>query len=537
MACGRGEIGRRSRLKICRPYGLAGSSPAVRTSLLLTIFTGLALSACSGSPSGARDPAVIVRVAEDEAKGLDPQAISDLASLRIAADQFEGLTRFTADGLAEPGLASRWQVSGDGLTWRFALREGVRFSDGVPIAPTTFAAGFARLRDPKTASPVAELFEAIKSVQGEGASTVVVTLNHPFPALPELLAHPAMAALPLHRVKWVAERPMVSSGAYQLTRWALADHIELRASPAWHGGAPATARVDWRPVTDTLAALRLFEAGGADVLGDIPSARLASTKAKLGNAVHIAPYRGTYYFAFNTRVRPFNDVRVRRALSLATERDWIATRLIATGIAPAWGVVPPGTTGLADYRPAWSVWPRAKRLAAARALLAAAGYGPANPLAFDIRFNSDIDHRRISVALAAFWKPLGVEARLLNSESSLHFASLRRADFALARSGWIGDLSVPENFLAVHRSTGGPINYSGFADAAYDAALDRALTIADPAARAAAMRVAEVRLIDQMPILPLYYYVSKSLVAPRVSGWRDNPANIHPSRTLSVTAQ
>jgi oligopeptide transport system substrate-binding protein len=374
-------------------------------------------------------------------------------------------------------------------------------------------------------------------VRGEGAARVVVSLNHPFPALPELMAHPAMTALPLHRATWISDRPMTSSGAYQLTRWALADHIELRANPAWHGGVPANARVDWRPITDTLAALRLFEAGGADVLGDIPSARLASVKAKLGPAVHIAPYRGAYYFAFNTRKPPFNDVRVRQALSLATERDWIAKRLIATGIAPAWGVVPPGTTGLADYRPAWRGWPREKRLAQARALLAAAGYGPQRPLQFDIRFNSDIDHRRISVALAAFWKPLGVKARLLNSESSLHFASLRRADFALARSGWIGDLSVPENFLAVHRSDGGPINYSGFADPAYDAALDRALAIADPVRRAHAMRAAEVRLIDQMPILPIYYYVSKSLVAPRVTGWRDNSANVHPSRTLGLAAR
>ncbi|MFM9853868.1 MAG: ABC transporter substrate-binding protein [Sphingomonadaceae bacterium] len=493
-----------------------------------------ALTACNGTTSSARDPAILVRIAEDEAKSLDPQAISDLASSRIAADQFEGLTRFAADGHAEAGLAAAWQSSSDGLVWRFTLRPGLHFSDNVPITPATFVAGFARLRDAKTASPVVELFEAITSVRGEGADAVMVRLRHPFPALPELMAHPAMAALPLHRAQWVSERPMVTSGAYQLTRWALADHIDLRANPAWHGGAPRIARVEWRPVTDTLAALRLFEAGGADVLGDIPSARLASVKAKLSKAVHIAPYRGAYYFAFNTRRAPFNDVRVRRALSLATERVWIAQSLIATGITPAWGIVPPGITGLADYRPAWSAWPRAKRLATARALLRAAGYGPDRPLSFDIRFNSDIDHRRISVALAAFWKPLGVEARLLNSEASLHFASLRRADFALARSGWIGDLSVPENFLAVHRSDGGPINYSGFADPTYDAALDNALLVADPAARAAAMRVAETRLIDQMPILPLYYYVSKSLVAPRVSGWRDNAANVHPSRTLGL---
>lgn len=536
MACGRGEIGRRSRLKICLPFGNAGSIPAVRT-IFAACLLSLLLINCGPLTTASRDPKVLVRVAEDEAKGLDPQLISDLASLRIAADQFEGLTRFSADGKAEAGLASDWQISGDGLQWTFRLKPGITFSDGQPITASTFEDVFNRLLAPATASPVRELFEAIASIKAVTPRDVVIRLRHPFPSLDELMAHPAVAALPLHRKGWAADRPVVSSGAYQLTRWALSDHIRLEANPRWHGGKPAIAIVEWRPVTDTLAALRLYQAGAADILGEVPSARLPQIKVAYPKQLHVAPYRGSYYFAFNTRKPPFSDPRVRIALSLAVEREWIASKLIATGISPAWGIVPPGTTGLSPYHPRWSDWPRGKRLAVARHLLATAGYGVARPLSFDIRFNSDIDHRRISVALAAFWKPLGVEARLLNSEASLHFASLRRADFELARSGWIGDLSVPENFLSVHKGNGGAINYSGFTDADYDAALDRALLIADPQRRAIAMRAAEVLLIDQSPILPLYFYVSKSLVGSRVGGWRDNVANMHPSRTLRIITQ
>lgn len=506
------------------------------TSSLSALFATLALllGGCGALSPAPRDPAILVRVAEDEAKGLDPQLISDLASLRIAADQFEGLTRFNADGRAEAGLASGWRVSADGLIWTFRLRPALTFSDRTPITASTFASVFARLQAPVTASPVRELFEAITSVRAVTPRDVMITLRHPFPSLDELMAHPAVAALPLHRDDWVSERPVVTSGAYQLTQWALSDHIRLSANPRWHGGTPAIRTVEWRPVTDTLAALRLYQAGAADILGEVPSARLPQIKAKYPAELHIAPYRGSYYFAFNTRKTPFSDPRVRTALSLAVEREWIARKLIATGISPAWGVVPPGTTGLLDYRPDWSAWPRERRLLAARQLLSAAGYGPKRPLTFDIRFNSDIDHRRISVALAAFWKPLGVEARLLNSEASLHFASLRRADFELARSGWIGDISVPENFLAVHKSDGGAINYSGFNDKDYDAALGRALLISDARARASAMRAAERLLIDASPILPIYYYVSKALVSSRVGGWRDNAANMHPSRTLQI---
>ena len=503
------------------------------------VVGAFALSSCSPAPVHfARDPSILVRVADDEAKGLDPQSYSDLASTRIAMEQFEGLTRFSADGVAEPGFAVRWDVSTDGLRWTFSLKPDAVFSDGTPITAQTFVAVYARLKDPKTASPQAALFKVIARITAPSPSTVAVQLNSPLPALPDLLAHPAMAALPIHRTQWEADRPLVTSGAYRATSWMLNDRLMLEANPKWHGGKPAIAKVEWRPIADSLVALRLFQSGGTDMLADVPSARLPELKATSGTALRIAPFAGTYYFAFNTRRAPFSDTRVRQALSMAVERDWIANSLIATGVQPAWGVIPPGlmggTTGMMPYRPVWADWPKQKRLEAARALLAEAGYGPRRPLGFEIRFNSDTDHRRVAVSLAAMWKDLGVEAKLLNSEASLHFANLRRGDFDLARSGWIGDIPVPENYLAVHESSGGPVNYSGFANSAYDRALAQALTVAEPTARAAAMRKAEALLMAEAPVLPLYHYVAKAMIAPRVQGWRANSANIHPSRTLRL---
>ncbi len=509
---------------------------------VLTLMLSLAVAACDpGSRHTAPLPTdTLVRLSEDDAKTIDPQKLSDVSSSRVSIDMFEGLTRFNGAGKAEPGIAQRWTSSADGLIWTFYLKPGVRFSDGTPIDAQVFADGFARLYATATAAPTKELFDGIQHVTAKGPKVVEVQLRQPDPALPDLLAQRAMVALPMHRIRslgdgWTAERPLVTSGAYRLREWQLNDHMLLEPNPHWHEGAPPVPHVRWLPVPDKLTALRRFETGQADTTADFPPTRVDQLRRELGASVHVMPLLASYYYVFNTRHPPFNDPRIRQALSMTIDREWIANRLIRTGTTPAWGLVPPGIAS-PTLRPKWADWPMAKRQALARQLLMQAGYDHDRPLRFTLRFNSDRDHRRVATAIAAMWAPLGVQLSLFNTEAGLHFAAMRRGDFEMARAGWVADMPTPENLLGVHRSTAKGLNYSGYDSPAFDAALSRAQGTADPAARAQLMRVAEEQLLADSPIMPIYFYAGRSLVAPRVRGWQDNALNIHPSRTLSIAA-
>ncbi|APG63492.1 hypothetical protein LPB140_02360 [Sphingorhabdus lutea] len=520
-------------------------------SIFITIIAAFMLMSCSANdaPDNRKisDDAPIIRLMDADARGLDPQIMSDLSSVRVAMDQFEGLTRYDENGHVILGLAKKMQVSADGLIWHFTLREGVQFSDGQKIMAAHFARGFARIMDEKSASPHRALFGIIKSVEPQGADQIVIKLYQPFPALPQLLAHPAMAALPFHRIdavgdKWTQDRPMVGSGPYILSSWQLNQKLSLVINPQYHGSRPKNNGVDWTPSDNKQTAMRRILARQADISGDYPESRQEWLQKNYPQLVRISPYIGSYYFVFNLRKTPFNDARVRRALSMAVNRQWMSEKMLGGNGAnisnqPAYGVVPPSLYDGAAYRPYWANWPMEMRRTEARKLLSAAGYGPNNPLSFDIRYNSSSEHRRAAVAMATMWRDIGVDAKNLNSEASLHFDMLRRGDFALARSGWIADYAAPENFLAIHQTTSGSQNYTGYNNPAFVNALEMAVAEGNEKKRMAAMQYAEKIMMDDNIVIPLYFYISRALVQPYIRGYEDNPANIHPSQFIWRTKE
>lgn len=442
---------------------------------------------------------ILTRISDAEIRGIDPQKFSDLASIRIAREQFAGLLRFDASGKAgNNGLARQWDISPDGLRYRFTLYDNIAFSDGTAITADMFARIWQRLHDPQTASPHIGLFDNIASITAEKNHIVLVTLKQPDPAILSLLAHPALSALPLHIIEkkgddWVKMRPIISSGAWQLTQWRLNDRLTLSPNPHWRGSKPYFQKIIWRTSDDPATSIRLYQAGQADIIGTIPQQRFLSLQQTMAKALHSADYLGSYYMTLNTRMAPFNNGDVRTALNMAVNRQWLVKRLMPMGNRPAYSIVPPSL--YPEASPIWRDWSMDRRLSHARALLEKAGYHDDNPLRFTIRINSSTEHKNIAAALMTMWRQLPVDAQMLNSEANLHFSAMRLGDFEMARSGWIADYPAAENFLSVHHSDAGVINYSGYRNTDYDHLLSQALKTPDEKRRLVLLRDAEKILL------------------------------------------
>jgi oligopeptide transport system substrate-binding protein len=278
-----------------------------------------------------------------------------------------------------------------------------------------------------------------------------------------------------------------------------------------------------------------FRAGEIDVATDFASEQIDFFRKELPTETHIAPYLGTYYYVPNLKRKPFDDPRVREALSLAVERDAITDKVLKTGEIPAYGVVPPGAGGAwKPYEPDWKALPYAERVAKAKELLKEAGYGPDNPIKLELSYNTSENHKRIAVAVQSMWKALGVQAELVNREAKVHYDALKQNEFDVARAAWVADYNDPQNFLYLLETRTGPNNYSRYSDPQFDKLMIDQGQTKDQAARIEMMQQAETIAMDADAWIPIYYYVSKALVSPKVEGYVDNAKHIHRSRWLSI---
>lgn len=525
-----------------------------RRELLLAAPAAALIAGCHQRGSAGGE-SIYLRGNGPDPDSLDPHKARSTESMAVLRDLFEGLTRIDRDGAPAPAAAARWTVSEDGTVYAFALHPGQKWSNGDPLVAAEFVAGLRRLVDPATASQYAQVVDVIvnaadvvagkKPVESLGAAapddhTVVITLSSPAPYLPGLMAHPSTA--PLHRPSLAKfgdrfARPgnQVSNGAFVATEWLQGSYI--RAVRNVHYRENAANRLDgvkYVQIADENAELRAYRAGELHSTAVVPRGQFDWIRENLAGELHITPQLNTYYYGFNFDRPLFRDVRVRRALSMAIDRERLATSVLRVGELPANGWVPRGTFNYTPQSFDFASLPMPARIAEARKLLADAGYGPKKPLTFELRYNTGEVHTKVAVAVASMWKEaLGVAATLAAVEFKSLLDDVNRREVDLFRLSWQGDYNDPYTFLQFLKSDFG-INLPHYKNAEYDRLLTEAARQPDVAKRREQLEAAERLLLADHPLLPLYFYVNKHLVKPEVVGWYDNVLNVVYTRDLSL---
>ena len=527
--------------------------------LLLALACTLAVTGCQ--PQVSRPPCPEGKTClawgnNTEAGSLDPQKATLVDEFAIIADLFTGLFTDSPEATPIPALAQSYSVSPDGLTWTFRLKPST-WSDGRPVTANDFVFAYRRILEPATASGYAYLLYLIRNGQAVNEAkaapetlgvralddlTLELRLEHPAPYLPALLKHQSFFPVPAHTVKahgdaWTRPENFVGNGAFRLVDWKLGDHIRVVKNPAFYDPASVCVdQIDYFPTPDSVMAERRVARGELDLNTNFQSSRVQRLRDTLPGYVRAYPALATSYIALNTEGVPaFRDIRVRRALSMAVDRDFITGKLMRAGQKPAYSFVPPATAGHGQgVRLRWADMPLEKRQAEARRLLAEAGYGPGNPLSIEIKVVNSPDNLLLSQAVAADWTALGLKVSTVQNEGQIAFAAYRQKDFQVGMMSWYADFNDPLTFLGLFRSDTGQQNYSAYANPRYDALLDKADLEPDAQKRGRILAEAEQLLLDEEGILPVFQVVSRALVSPRVTGWTDNVENFHRARWVCV---
>ena len=517
--------------------------------LLLVVAAALQVG-CSPPPQ--KGP-VLNRGNGPDIKSLDPAFVQGTWEAWVVGDMLMGLTTEGPRGEPVPGAATHWEVSKDGLTWTFHLRQHL-WSDGVPVTSADFVTAWRRLVDPKTAAPYAYNLWVVKNaraisdgklppaalgIAAPDDDTVVVTLEHPAAYLPELMDHQVAWPVPRHSLlkygrAWTKVKNDVANGPYVVKEWIPGDHITLEKNPRFYDAAHVRIEtVNYYQTSDANAGLRLFRAGQLDTLYQFPNEEIDWMRAHMPGDLRIAPYLGIAYYAVN--FRRFRDPRLHEAISLALDREVLTGRLHRLGETPAYRIVPPGIAG---YPGAAALWfkdmPYAQRLARARALMQAMGYGPKRHLHMDFLTTVSPDSKRNAAAIQEMMRPIFLDITIVTVEGQVFQQMVQEHDFDIAAPSWIADFNDASNFLDLLRSDSGE-NYAAYANPRYDALLDEADRTPDGAARAAILLEAEKLALQDDAWVPGYFMVTRDLVAPRVHGWIANPRDVNRTRWLWIS--
>ncbi len=526
---------------------------ATRAVLLLAV---LLLAALAFDDGAAQAGGTWRRGETADPGSLDPAKTSTAVEQHVLDELLEGLVAWDIRGEVQPGVAARWEVSADKLTYTFHLRPDARWSNGAPVTAGDFVFSFRRVMDPKTGAGYASILYTVKNgeavntgklpvealgIQAPDPATCVITLEHPAPYFLAQLTH--MTALPVYPpdvarygTAFARAGRLVGNGPFVLKSYRPNDAMVLERNPQFHDAAAVSLeREVILPLEDRAAALRRFMAGEIDSYPEVPADQIAFVRAHLGQAFRVTPSLGTYFYAFDTRHAPFTDVRVRQALSMVVDRAFLAGSIWGGTVQPATSFVPPGLPGYGA--PATVPW-RDESLFAredeAKRLLAEAGYGPDHPLRLTLRTNQSENHRATAIAVADMWRVLGVETTFVVTDATTYYAFLgSKQPYDVARGSWFADYPDAQNYLFLAESGNPGLNYTHFDNRAYDALMRAAAAEADEARRNDLLHQAEALLLREQPYMPLFTYAAANLVSPKLGNWVANLLDVHSGRYVT----
>ncbi|ELS9502131.1 oligopeptide ABC transporter substrate-binding protein OppA [Vibrio parahaemolyticus] len=520
-------------------------STALLISSLFTPFLSASVVADT-LPNGVQLAAEqhLVRANDAEAATLDPAKAEGLPEMHVIRDLFEGLVIQDRDGNIIPGVAESWETK-DNLTFVFHLRKDAKWSNGEPVTADDFVYSLRRAVDPKTASPnvwylkltkiknIADVAEGKKPLDDLGIKavdkyTLRFELDSQVPYFVAMTGHTSM--MPVHQATvenrdkpWSDPDQFVSNGAFTLDKWVVNERIELVKSPSyWDSADTRLNRVTYIPFENQNASINRFAAGELDITSDVPTHMAQKLKQDYKQAYTVVPLLCTYYYAFNTTRPPFDDVRVRQAVSYSIMRDVITNGVTQVGNLPAYTFAHQYTAGFDATPPEYSNWSQQQRDEKARQLLKEAGYSQDKPLDFKLLYNTSEANKSIAVAIASMLqKNLGAHVELENQEWKSYLVARKQGNFDVMRASWCGDYNEASTFLSLLRS-GSSGNFARYSNEAYDNAMNSALAATDEKARQGFYDQAEQLLAADMPIAPIYYYMQARLVRPTVGGFAKN---------------
>jgi oligopeptide transport system substrate-binding protein len=520
--------------------------------ILALMAVAIAVTACSQAETNA--PMTLNRGNGAELKSLDPHYIDMTSEANVLGDILVGLATENAAGDPIPGAATSWEASPDGLTWTFHIRDH-QWSDGVPVTAHDFVYAYRRLLEPQRAAPYAYNIWVIKNAkainQGKlpgtalGAEapddkTLVLHLEHPAPYLPQLLMHQTMFPVPRHAVEkfgdaWSQPKNYVANGPYIPKTWIPNDHLTLVKNPRFYDAKDVRIEVvNYYPTVDSQAALKQMRAGELDIQNPLPATEIIWLRKHMPHTLQMADYLGVTYMLVNFKRPPFNDPRMREALSLAFNREAMTGKVMRLGERPAYAFVPPGVAnypGTAHL--SFRDMPYEARIKKARALMAEMGYGPNKHFHTTYRATTSPDGGRTAAALQAMLRAIYVDIDIVRTDSPMLYRSLQVHDFDTSFAAWIADFNDASNFLDL-LVTGSGNNYGRYSNPAFDDLIHQAQNERDAAKRGALLNQAEQLALNDNAIIPVLFMKTRDLVQPYVRGWVPNIRDFNRSRWLWI---